>query len=115
MQNKLKYNGVLQEGSHKMIDFRRVPIKNLMAKIDILKCKNHAELIYDNLDEINEYKILLKQHIGVVSKPIVNINDNVNFGDKISSCNENLGSEIHSPVNGIVTKITDDYIIIKKN
>ena len=60
------------------------------------------------------YKIPLKQHIGSPSAPIVEIGQKVIKGQLIAMIDDNkLGANIHASINGVVSKITNQYIYIK--
>ncbi len=56
--------------------------------------------------------ISLKQAIGKPSKPIVNVGDIVKTGEKIAVINE-MGSNIHSSLDGEVIEINENYISIE--
>lgn len=58
-----------------------------------------------------EYKILLKQHIGVPATPLVKEGDEVGCGTLIASC-EGLGANIFSPIEGRVCAITPQAIVL---
>ena len=58
-------------------------------------------------------KILLSQHIGKPAEAIVKMGDTVKVGDTIATADENaLGVAIHSSINGMVTEVTDKYIVV---
>ncbi len=63
-----------------------------------------------NLGKI--YKLLLKQNIGVVNVPIVNIGDVVKKGTLIAKAH-GLGADLHSSVKGKVIEITEKFIGIE--
>ena len=65
-----------------------------------------------NLGKI--YKILLKQNIGVVDTPVINVSDIVKKGTLIARAN-GLGADLHSSVCGKVIKITDSFIDIEED
>ncbi|MGN0299699.1 MAG: proline reductase-associated electron transfer protein PrdC [Lachnospiraceae bacterium] len=58
-----------------------------------------------------KYKILLKQHIGAVDTPVVAVGDTVKKGALLAKPN-GLGAFIHAPFSGIISEITDSYLII---
>lgn len=57
------------------------------------------------------YKLPLRQHIGVMAVPVVKKGAPVKRGELIASPN-GLGAPLHASVNGIITEITDSYIVI---
>ncbi len=56
--------------------------------------------------------LLLKQHVGAPTKPIVKVGDNVYRGDLVS-VPEGLGANIHSSVSGKVIDISESNIVIE--
>ncbi len=91
---------------------KQVPTKRLVARLELSDYDVPAPL---NMEVVktNKVKILLKQHIGVVASPIIKIGDQVAKGTLIASCGDKLGANIHSSINGTVTKISNDFIEIK--
>ncbi len=93
-------------------DYRQTPMKRLMGRLDVLS--------YDTLCPINDLdikpkkvKISLSQGIGAPSCPIVKPGDRVSVGTEIAEPKENaLSIALHSSIDGIVTDITDKYIVI---
>ena len=83
--------------------------------------KIKAIYILINLLEISQggnlmglQKILLRQHVGAPTEPVVKIGDKVKKGTLISKPT-GLGANIFSSVYGKVVEITDDAIIIEKD
>ncbi len=58
------------------------------------------------------YKILLKQHIGAVNKPVISVGDFVRKGTLIAEPS-GLGANIHSSIDGRVKEIDKDAIFIE--
>lgn len=58
------------------------------------------------------YSILLKQHVGYVNKPVVEVGDKVNKGSLIAIPTK-LGANIHASVSGFIKEINDKSIIIE--
>jgi proline reductase-associated electron transfer protein PrdC len=59
------------------------------------------------------YQLLLKQHIGVPSVPVVKAGDVVKKGTLIGQCPKGaLGVNLHASVAGQIKNVTDDYIEI---
>lgn len=97
---------------HPLREFRKVPVKKLIKKLGLSDYDMPAP--YTDFDYRPEkVKILLSQHIGVPLKPVVNKGERVIKGQKIADLNENeLGSPVHSSINGTVTEINSKYIEI---
>ncbi|MCK5767017.1 MAG: hypothetical protein KAH35_01400, partial [Candidatus Atribacteria bacterium] len=63
----------------------------------------------------NRVEILLKQHIGVSSKPVVKVGEWVDEGALIADIPKGqLGAKIHSSIKGKVTYIDEEKIVITK-
>ena len=64
----------------------------------------------------NNYRLLLKQHIGVPAVPLVKIHDKVKKGTLIAECpTGKMGVHLHASVAGEIKNITDEYIEIAAN
>ncbi|MCX7876339.1 MAG: 4Fe-4S dicluster domain-containing protein [Melioribacteraceae bacterium] len=108
----IKYQQKKEVKVHPMKDGRRVPLKQLMKKLDLLKYEKHTPFI-NNYPNPNEVKIFLKQHVGSPAIPKVKLGDLVSKGDLIASVEEGkLGANIHASINGKVTHINENYIKI---
>lgn len=115
--------GSLRKGGIPIPEVTEAPVKKERNGRYILKSRLTAKL---GLSEYNrsapldetEYKpksvkILLSQHIGKPAKAIVKMGDTVKVGDTIATADENaLGVAIHSSINGMVTEVTDKYIVV---
>ena len=99
---------------HPIKEGRRVPLKQLMKRIDVLKYDVDTPF-NKRSPEPDQVKILLKQHIGASAKPVVKIGDYVEAGDLIGDTEEGkLGAKIHASVSGKVTHVSDEFIRISK-
>lgn len=95
-------------------EYRKYPVNKLKARLNITKYDYKAELIEEAYD-FNKVKILTRQHIGAKAVPVVTLNEEVAKGDLIGKVEEGkLGANIHASINGIITEVNDDYIIIEK-
>lgn len=92
-------------------DYRKIPVKRLMARLDITKYDKAAPLVEQDY-AINEVRIKLKQHVGLPSQPIVCIGQRVTKGELIAEIPGNsLGANLHASIDGIVTDINDSIVI----
>lgn len=97
--------------SREMIEYRKIPTKRLMARLDIIKYSDQE------MGELNEIKarivsIPLRQHIGKLAKPIVAVGDKVSKGQMIARVERNeMGANIHSSLSGKVVDIHDKIVI----
>jgi len=97
---------------HPMREGREIPITILYQRLGIKPYDRKARYLNINL-EINEVFIPLKNNFSMIAKPIVKQDAKVTKGQIIASVDENeFGVPVHSSINGIVTKISDDGITI---
>ena len=115
--------GSLRKGGISLPEVIEAPVKEERNGRYILKSRLTARL---GLSEYNrsapldetEYKpksvkILHSQHIGKPAEAVVKMGDTVKAGDMIAAADENaLGVAIHSSINGMVTEVTDKYIVV---
>ena len=110
----LKYEQKKPVKVHPIKEGRRVPLKMLMKKMDLLKYDTHTPF-NKNSPEPSQVKILLKQHVGVSAKPVVSIGDFVKTGELIADIAQGkLGAIIHSSISGKVTHVCDEFIRISR-
>lgn len=96
-----------------MIDYRKIPVKRLIQRLDIKK--------YDLDAPLNDYEykpskvvISLKQHIGAPATAVVSEGQSVKEGELIAKVDEQkLGSNIHASISGIITSVNSHAIIIE--
>ncbi len=91
---------------------RLVPMERLISRLDITKYDVDAPLDEAALP-ITKLKISLSENIGAPSVPVVKKGDAVKCGQLIADSKENaLSLPLHSPIDGIITDITEKAIII---
>lgn len=94
-------------------DYRKFPVKKLIARLGIEKYDVDAPLIENITKEFKSVVINRKQHIGASSVPIIKKGDRVVKGQLILDIPENnLGAKIHSSIDGTVEEIKDNYVVI---
>lgn len=93
--------------------FKRYPVGKLIMRLGIDKYDVEAPLI-DKEYNFSKVEILLKQHIGASTKPLVKVGEEVIKGQIIAQIPaEAMGANIYSSLNGIVDFVDDQKIIIK--
>lgn len=99
---------------HPMKESRRVPQSQLRKRLKV--DQYDVETPFEEIDFIpDEVKIKLQQHIGKPAKAIVSIGEVVKEGQIIGEVPESeLGTSIHSSINGKVVEITNEFIKIEK-
>lgn len=96
-----------------IFDYRKIPVKRLIQRLDIKK--------YDFDAPLNDYEykpskvsIPLKQHIGTPATAIVSEGQSVIEGELIAKVDEKkLGANIHASISGVITSVNSHEIIIE--
>ena len=102
------------KSAHPFREYKRYPVSKLIYKLGLNSYDVKAP-ISDVSTSSKTVSILLSQHIGAPSTPVVNIGDKVFKGDLIAKVEDNkLGSNIHSSVDGVISDIRDNMIIINR-
>ncbi len=112
LAQKAKYNGPLSNQGHPLAQFRKTPSRRLKTMLDLNRFPDTGDLTGHNLSP-ESLSLPLQQHIGGPATPVVSKGDRVEKGQKIATMGEALGSEIHSPANGIVTRVDEKCINIR--
>ena len=94
-------------------ELKKVPVERLKARLGLMEYDVPAPLT-DITPESKRVKILMSQHIGAPAKPIVTEGSPVKKGQKIADAAEGLGVAIHSSIDGIVEKVSEKEIIIRR-
>jgi Na+-translocating ferredoxin:NAD+ oxidoreductase RnfC subunit len=118
IKDKLKNSGFKPEFSSREIsvnelrDYRRIPSGRILERLGLAKYSqvNFKRGVKKTVDSA---EILLKQHSGVPSVPVVKEGDMVSSGTLIADIPEGaLGAKVHSSIDGRVTVVDDERIII---
>lgn len=97
---------------HPVKDGRRVPLKQLMKKLNVTKFNQPTPYV-DTFPNPQIVKIKLKQHTGSPASAIVSKGDTVIKGDLICKIENNqLSANIHSSINGRVEQVNQEFIEI---
>jgi Na+-translocating ferredoxin:NAD+ oxidoreductase RnfC subunit len=97
---------------HPMAEFRRVPMRRLIARLGLGEFNNVGPLV-EHTFAPSKVNILLKQHAGAAAIPVVKCGDRVRVGDLLASPEQGkLGARIHASIDGVVT-VTRDSIRIE--
>ncbi len=99
---------------HPMADFRKVPMKKLMQRLDVLMFKDAGPLA-DIEFSPKTVQIPLSQHSGTPAKPVVSEGDGVHKYDLIGEASGKISANIHASIDGRVIKIDDKKIVIQRN
>ena len=119
VQNKpmARERGLVFKGSpesitpHPMAEFRRVPMRRLIAKLGLGEFNNTGPLV-DYAFRPHKVNILLKQHAGSPAVPVVKCGDRVRSGDLLAVPESGkLGARIHASIDGVVNVKSDAIVI----
>lgn len=114
-ENNIKFEQTKPLKVHPIKEGRRVPIKQLMKRLNVLEYEHQAPFRND-FNTPETVKIYLKQHVGTTSIACVNEGQNVDKGDLIADVETGkLGARIHASISGIIKKVNNEYVIIKRN
>lgn len=109
-----RYEQQKQVKVHPIKEGRRVPLQQLMKRMDLIKYDAHTPFAKNSL-QVSFVKILLNQHIGVSAKSIVKLGETVQEGQLIADIEEGkLGAKIHASISGRVTHVSEEFIRIAK-
>jgi Na+-translocating ferredoxin:NAD+ oxidoreductase RnfC subunit len=98
---------------HPMGEFRRVPMRRLMAKLGLGEFNNTGPLKEHRFTP-RKVTLPLKQHAGAPSAATVKSGDGVREGDLIAAPDAGkLGARIHASIDGKVT-VGGDAIVIEQ-
>ena len=92
---------------------RQVPMSRLTSRIGLKKYNKSAPII-EAVPDFKKVTVLLSQHVGSPSVPIVKKGDEVHEKQLIANAGDGLSVALHSPVNGVVTAVGKTAIIIEK-
>ncbi|PKL82958.1 MAG: NADH dehydrogenase subunit [Ignavibacteriae bacterium HGW-Ignavibacteriae-3] len=99
---------------HPIKEGRRVPLKQLMKRMDLLQYDAHTPFTKES-PAVSQVKILLKQHLGTPAKSLVKLGESVIKGQLIADIEAgSLGAKIHASISGRVTHVSEEFIKIAK-
>jgi Na+-translocating ferredoxin:NAD+ oxidoreductase RnfC subunit len=97
--------------AHPMAEFRRVPMRRLIARLGLGEFKNEGPLSEHHFAP-RHVKILLKQHAGAPATPVVKSGDRVQVGDLLAAMEPGtMGAPVHASIDGSVTVSKDAMVI----
>lgn len=95
-------------------EYRQVPKDRLISRLD-LGDYDHQHLHAFRELAMEQVTIALRQHIGAVSAPVVNVGDRVVKGQLIGTIPEGqLGSMIHASLDGQVVEVNERQVVIAR-
>ncbi len=93
-------------------DMRQIPVSRLKSRLGLDKYDHHAP-ISDRNPKFKKLSIALSQHIGAPALAVVSKGDKVLSGQVVAKAKDDaLSVSIHSPIDGVVSLVTNEKIII---
>lgn len=98
---------------HPMYDYRRVPTKLLMRRLDLDRFERPHRFDPRPV-EARQLALPLKQHTGAPSRPVVQAGARVQAGQLVAEIPDGaLGARIHAPRSGRVARVELDRILLE--
>jgi Na+-translocating ferredoxin:NAD+ oxidoreductase RnfC subunit len=98
---------------HPIKEGRRVPLKQLIMKLNLLDYDVDASFNSKNIS-VDKVRIPLQQHIGKPTRSTVKKGESVEEGQMIGKIPDgDLGANIHASINGKVKEVTEEFISIE--
>ena len=108
----LKWSGA-EVSEHPMNEYRKVPTRKLMQRLDVVQYKDEGPLSNLNIQP-DAVRIPLNEHIGAPSKPVVSVGQTVSRNDLLAEADGKISVPVHASVSGKITQVTTNEIIIKR-
>ncbi len=112
-EQNLKWEG-LPVTVHPMAEYRKVPSKKLIQRLDVQRFKDEGPLLAMAFRP-DRVRIPLSQHIGSPAKPVVKKGDPVKKFDLIGEAGTGISTNIHASIDGTIKEITGHEIVIQRN
>lgn len=94
--------------------FKRYPVHKLVQQLGLKAYDVDAPFDMQH-HAFNQVTLLLRQHVGAPSEPIVAVGDMVTKGDLIARIPEGkLSANLHASISGTISAITADCIVIQQ-
>jgi Na+-translocating ferredoxin:NAD+ oxidoreductase RnfC subunit len=110
---KSKWEG-LPVAVHPMSEYRKVPTKKLIQRLNVQMFKDEGPLTAMEFDP-DMVRIPLSQHIGSPARPAVKKGDPVKKFSLIGESGDGISTNIHASIDGTIKEITGNEIVIQRN
>lgn len=111
-ENNFKFNQTKELKVHPIKEGRKVPLKQLREKLNVEMYEGPTPFVEESLKP-KKVKIKLKQHTGVSANSIVRVGQKVSLSDTIAEMDEGkLGANIHASIDGTVSQVNAEFIVI---
>lgn len=99
---------------HPFREYRRFPVSKLVRMLGLTRYDRPAPIAGAYCD-FARVTLLMKQHAGVPSEPVVKTGDRVEKGDLVGRIPEGrMGTNIHASISGRVTAADKDKVVIER-
>ena len=115
-KNDLRATGIPWSGTHDVqihpiYDGRHVPLNKLIGKLGIGEYNVPAHFV-DKKFSPDQVRLPLVQHLGVPSKAVVSVGQQVKAGDVVAEIPDGkLGARIHASIDGRVNKVQGEIVV----
>lgn len=93
---------------------RRIPLPRLTSRLGLAEYQEAPDEVDLRIPRVSEVRILLSQHTGAPSRPVVSPGETVTQGQVIAEIPEGkLGARQHASIDGIVTRVDSHDIRIQ--
>ena len=119
LKNKMNSAGIkpvkeVRYAPDKAIETKRLPVSRLIGRLGLTAYDVPAPIIEKGI-EVDSVRIPLKMHIGAPAVPVVNEGARIEKGALLAEIAEGkLGARVHASISGTVTKITPEWIEVRK-
>jgi Na+-translocating ferredoxin:NAD+ oxidoreductase RnfC subunit len=94
------------------IKLKAVPVKRLIARMNLAAFDKPAPISLRTVTP-KQVQLMLRQHVGKPSEPVVKAGDTVQKGQLIARIPDNaLGAALHASINGRVTEVNGQMIVL---
>ena len=111
-QQKAQWEG-LPVSPHPMMDFRKVPSKKLMQRLDVLMFKDEGPL-QEFSYQPEQLVVYMQQHAGKPAVPVVEKGSQVQKNQIIAAAEGEISVPVHAPMSGYIDRVTKNEIIIQR-
>ena len=112
----IKHTPKTEFEAHPMREYRLVPSKRLIARLNIKAYDVAAPLTEEKVVDPEVLTFNLKDHVGAPAAPLVAPGDRVTAGQKIAAIPEGaLGAAVHASCSGVVESVGGNVITIRRD
>lgn len=99
---------------HPMFDYRKVPTKKLMQRLDVFMFTDEGPLTNISYNPAI-IRISLDQHIGSPALPVVKAGSIVKKYDLVGKASGRISSNVHASISGVVKEVINNEVIIRRS